>query len=153
MRAFTTVFFAFFFVLNAASAAQLAAQKSDHGGVTVTVTPRNVAAGAKAWEFGVSMNTHTQSLSDDLAKSAALVDEKGREYRLLGWEGAKPGGHHRSGVLKFAPIDPLPQSFESRIQQPGGKNCASIPMVSLIFRGVVVGSKWGVAACAALLAF
>ena len=121
MRALPTVMFAFFFALNAATAAELAAQKSDHGGVTVTVTPRNVAVGAKAWDFGVSMNTHSQELSDDLAMSAALVDDKGREYRPIRWEGAKPGGHHRSGVLKFAPIDPLPQSLELRLQRPGEK--------------------------------
>jgi hypothetical protein len=121
MRALATAIFAFFIAINAATAAQLAGQKSDHAGVTITVTPRNVVAGAKAWDFGVAMNTHSQELSDDLAKSAALVDEKGREYRPIGWEGAKPGGHHRSGVLKFAPIDPLPRSLELRIQRPGEK--------------------------------
>jgi hypothetical protein len=121
MRALITAIFAFSFVFDVALAAELGAQKSDHNGVTITITPRNVTAGTKAWNFGVSMDTHSQELSDDLTKSAALVDEKGREYRPIAWEGAKPGGHHRSGVLKFAPIDPPPQSLELRLQRRGEK--------------------------------
>lgn len=121
MRALTSAILAFFLVFNDAGAADLPAQKNDRDGVTITVTPRNVAAGTKAWDFAIRMDTHTKELSDDLAKSSVLVDERGREYSPIAWEGAKPGGHHRSGVLKFAPIDPLPQSLELRIQRPGKK--------------------------------
>ena len=101
------------------AAAQLAAQKSTAGGVTVTVTPAKLVAGAKTWDFSIVLDTHTQDLSDDLAGSAVLVDDRGNEFKALAWDGAAPGGHHRSGVLKFNAIEPRPQALELRISRPG----------------------------------
>lgn len=67
--------------------------------VTVKVTPRGVA-GAE-WEFAVVLDTHSAKLDDDLVRTTVLrVD--GREFRPVRWTGAKPGGHHREGVLAFA---------------------------------------------------
>lgn len=102
-----------------AAEAPLATQKSSERGVTVAVTPKNVASDAKEWEFGVVLDTHTQDLSDDLAKSAALIDAKGGRHAPLAWKGAPPGGHHRAGTLSFAPLSPAPQSIELGIQRPG----------------------------------
>lgn len=114
---------AFGFVLAllvaASAAAQLAPQKSSQGGVTVDVTPAELAAGAKVWSFKVVLDTHSQDLSDDLAKSAVLLDAQGREGKPIAWEGAAPGGHHREGVLKFAAFEPLPEAVELRIARPG----------------------------------
>jgi len=76
------------FVLNAA--AQFATQKDSANGVTVAVTPGNLAADAKVWDFKVVLDTHSQNLSDDLAKSAVLADGKGNEFKAIGWEGAAP---------------------------------------------------------------
>lgn len=101
------------------AAAQLATQKSSANGVTVAVTPGNLAAEAKTWDFAVVLDTHTQELSDDLAKSAVLVDDGGNEFKALAWEGAGPGGHHRKGVLKFNTIEPKPRALELRISRPG----------------------------------
>ena len=101
------------------AAAQLAAQKSTAGGVTVTVTPAKLVAGAKTWDFSIVLDTHTQDLSDDLAGSAVLVDDRGNEFKALAWDGAAPGGHHRSGVLRFNAIEPRPQALELRISRPG----------------------------------
>jgi hypothetical protein len=101
------------------AAAQLAAQKNTAGGVTVAVTPANLVAGAKTWDFSIVLDTHTQDLSDDLPRSAVLVDDRGNEFKALAWDGAAPGGHHRSGVLRFNAIEPRPQALELRISRPG----------------------------------
>ena len=100
------------------ASAQLPTQDDSANGVTVAVTP-NVAADAKVWEFKVVLNTHSQDLSDDLVQTAFLVDDKGNKFKPLGWEGSASGGHHRSGVLKFAPVVPQPQAVELRIDRPG----------------------------------
>jgi hypothetical protein len=104
-------------LLSAAVAAQLAPQKSTAGGVTVAVTPGSLAG--QVWSFDVVLDTHSQDLSDDVAKSALLRDGKGKEARPLAWEGAPPGGHHRKGVLKFAAIEPRPALIELHINRPG----------------------------------
>ncbi|MGE0873637.1 MAG: hypothetical protein AB7O31_03085 [Burkholderiales bacterium] len=101
------------------AAAQLAAQKNSAGGVTVAVTPAKLVAGAKTWDFSIVLDTHSQDLSDDLAGSAVLVDDRGNEFKALAWDGAAPGGHHRSGVLRFNAIEPRPQALELRISRPG----------------------------------
>lgn len=112
------VLFVAFFALNAGAAPQ-ATQKSSVAGVTVVVTPGNLAAKSKVWDFAVILDTHSQELSDDLVKEAVLADDKGNEYRAIEWEGAAPGGHHRKGVLKFNGIEPSPRAVELRIQRSG----------------------------------
>lgn len=104
------------------AAAQLATQKSTANGVTVAVTPGKLGADANVWEFAVVLDTHSEELSDDLAKSAVLLDHKGGQFKALGWDGASPGGHHRKGVLKFNPIAPRPHAVELRIHRPGEAN-------------------------------
>jgi hypothetical protein len=99
--------------------AQLATQKNTANGVTVAVTPASLSPGAKTWNFSIVLDTHSQDLSDDLAQSALLVDDRGNEFKALAWDGAAPGGHHRSGVLRFNAIEPRPQALELRISRPG----------------------------------
>lgn len=82
----------------------LAAQTSRAGGVTVKVTPKDLAADAQRWQFEVVFDTHSVDLSHDLIKSASLVDAAGRRHAPLAWDGDPPGGHHRKGVLSFAPL-------------------------------------------------
>ena len=107
-------------VLFAANAvAQPDTRQDNADGVMVAVTPGDLSAAAKTWVFAVTLSTHTQNLSDDLAKSALLVDDKGGAHKALDWEGAGPGGHHRKGVLKFNPITPRPRAVELRISRPG----------------------------------
>jgi hypothetical protein len=107
------------FLAAGAAQAQFATQKSSANGVTVAVTPMNLGADAKTWDFTVVLDTHTQDLADDLVKSAVLLDDKGNQFKALAWEGAGPGGHHRKGVLKFNPVAPPPQAIELRISRPG----------------------------------
>lgn len=102
-----------------AAAAELDAQKSTDLGVTVAVTPQNLADGAGSWDFKIVLDTHSSDLSDDLAKSAVLVDGNGKRYTPMAWDGAGPGGHHREGVLRFKPISPRPQSIELQIARNG----------------------------------
>jgi hypothetical protein len=102
-----------------AQAPALAAQKSVERGVTVSVRPIDLSAAARRWEFEVVLDTHSTDLSDDLAKSAVLIDDRGAEDRPTSWQGDPPGGHHRKGTLDFAPLVPRPGEVELRIQRPG----------------------------------
>jgi hypothetical protein len=99
--------------------AQPAAQKDSANGVTVAVTPGNLAADAKVWDFAIVFDTHSQDLSDDVIKAATLVDNQGNQFKPVAWQGAAPGGHHREGVLKFEAVTPRPQTVELRIARPG----------------------------------
>ena len=102
-----------------ASAAELAQQSSQAGGVTVRVKPADVSGKAATWSFQVVLDTHSGDLSDDLAAAAVIVDAGGKKYSAVGWEGDAPGGHHRKGVLRFKAPSPRPHSIELRIQRPG----------------------------------
>ena len=106
-------------LVSASAAAQLAPQTRSQGGVTVAVTPTDLGSSARVWAFKIVLDTHSQDLSDDLVKSAVLLDGQGRESKPVVWEGAAPGGHHREGVLKFPAFKPLPESVELRIARPG----------------------------------
>jgi hypothetical protein len=66
------------------------------------------------------MDTHTKPLDDDLTKTVALVDDDGRQYTPTSWEGDKPGGHHRKGVLRFPAPGATIKSFELQIEGLGG---------------------------------
>ena len=102
-----------------ASAGQLAPRQSVADGVTVVVTPMVVAPGERVWQFRVALNTHSRDLSEDLMQVAVLADGRGGQSRALAWDGDKPGGHHRSGILKFRAPSPMPDSVEVRIARPG----------------------------------
>ena len=97
----------------------LSAQTSSARGVTINVTPKNLASNAGSWEFAVVLDTHSQDLSDDLVKSSLLLDGAGGQHSPTAWDGAPPGGHHREGVLGFKPISPRPQSIELQITRAG----------------------------------
>ena len=100
-------------LVTAATAAEPATQKSSASNVTVTVTP-DVRA-TDTWSFKVVLDTHSQDLSDDLMKTAVLIDPAGKRYSPTAWEGAGPGGHHREGVLRFAAISPAPEFVQLQI--------------------------------------
>ena len=101
-----------------AVAADAAPRISTAQGVTVTVTPVELGA-AKTLSFKLVLDTHSQALTDDLTQTSTLVDSTGRRYPPLAWEGAPPGGHHREGVLRFAPVDPGTTGLELHLQRPG----------------------------------
>lgn len=92
----------------------------DQASVTVVVTPVDIALTAKEWKFDVGMNTHTVLLDQDMTKVGVLVDDKGKEYQPLRWDGAPAGGHHREGVLVFNAITPTPKTITLKILGIGG---------------------------------
>jgi len=100
------------------SARELGEQTSRDRGVTVRVKPIDLAPTARAWTFQVVLETHSQDLSDDLVRATTL-EAGGAKYAPTAWEGDPPGGHHRKGVLRFAPVTPAPDAVELRIQRPG----------------------------------
>lgn len=101
-----------------AKKAGLAPQISKAHGVTITVTPLSLSNEAKAWDFEITLESHTQALNDDLIGSSVLI-VNGKQAIPMSWEGTPPGGHHREGLLRYKPISPAPQSLELRIQRTG----------------------------------
>lgn len=106
-------------ITGATGAAGLATRTNSTAGVTVKVTPKDVAPGSATWAFDIVLDTHSQELSDDLVKASVLLDAQGVRYPPIAWEGARPGGHHRQGVLRFKGLGPAPGAFELQIRRPG----------------------------------
>ncbi|MBE0625764.1 MAG: hypothetical protein IH606_13230 [Burkholderiales bacterium] len=105
-----------------AFAADLAPQSSESDGVTIEVKPVEVSAKANTWSFQVSLSTHSQELSDDLLRTAFILDRAGnRKLVPTVWTGDAPGGHHRKGVLSFKALTPLPKAIELRVQRASEK--------------------------------
>jgi len=77
------------------------AQSNNERAVTVEVTPLNLSQGGSTLDFEVAFETHSVDLGFDPTAISVLRDDQGREYPAIAWEGAAPGGHHRSGVLRF----------------------------------------------------
>ena len=90
---------------------------TNEASVAVKVTPRTLEGAV--WEFEVAFDTHSQELNDDLLQSATLLAADGRPLAPLEWKGAPPGGHHRSGLLRFAAPKPAPAQVELRIERAG----------------------------------
>lgn len=105
-----------------AFAADLATQSSEIGGVTIAVKPMDVSAKTDTWTFHISLSTHSEDLSDDLVRTAFIVDRAGNKNVVpSGWKGDAPGSHHRKGVLSFKALAPLPKAIELRVQRAGEK--------------------------------
>lgn len=85
------------------------------GSVTVNVTPTLLSSKDLQWKFDVGFNTHSIELDQDITKISVLVDDQGKEYKPIRWEGAGPGGHHREGTLVFNQISPMPKSITLKI--------------------------------------
>ncbi|MFQ5611867.1 MAG: lipoprotein [Anaerolineae bacterium] len=95
-------------------------QSNGERAVSVDVTPLNLASGGDTLEFEVAFNTHSVDLSFDPAAISVLRDGQGREYPAIAWEGSGPGGHHRSGVLRFQVPDRASDFVEVVIHDVAG---------------------------------
>lgn len=104
------------FVQAGGASRTLPEQTKSEAQVAITVTPTF----AGTWRFGVALETHSVELSQELDKVSVLIDDRGREYAPLSWEGDPPGGHHRSGTLVFGDVDPSVQSLTLDIRDIGG---------------------------------
>ena len=90
----------------------------EQASVTVVVTPIDLSSQSTKWKFNVAMDTHSIELNEDMMESAVLMDEQGREYKPVNWDGPT-GGHHLEGVLTFKRVMPSPQSIELKITGVG----------------------------------
>lgn len=104
---------------TANTAVGLETQTSSVGGVSIKVTPKNMANDVKTWDFTIALDTHSRDLSDDLVKSSLLFDGAGGQHSPTAWDGFPPGGHHREGVLQFKPVSPVPAAIELQIKRSG----------------------------------
>ncbi|MFN7085228.1 MAG: hypothetical protein ACK4N4_01220 [Burkholderiales bacterium] len=100
-----------------AASPALAPQSTSEASVTVKITPRTLSGAT--WDFDVAFDTHSQALNDDLEKTAVLVADGGASQTPVKWQGDPPGGHHRSGTLRFKAVSPLPAVIELRITRQG----------------------------------
>lgn len=120
MLAFIGGFLIFYNPKSASDTQQKWESKTDdQANVTITATPFDLSLQSGEWKFDVVMDTHSVELAQDLAKSAILIDDRGKEYQPLSWEGSA-GGHHREGALIFSPVMPVPKSVELKIFGIGG---------------------------------
>ncbi len=95
------------------------AQVNREGQVTVKVTPLALSPTADAWSFSMQFDTHVTPLNQDLLKTAVLSGDKSEGEAPVSWEGDAAGGHHRTGVLVFKPITPVPASVTLTLKQVG----------------------------------
>jgi hypothetical protein len=84
--------------------------------VRVDVKPVQLAPGQPV-KFEVRMNTHSENLGENMVAASSLTDNTGRVYRAIAWQGSKPGGHHRKGVLEFPELDENTESITLIIRQ------------------------------------
>lgn len=75
--------------------AQLPRQTSQSGEVEVGVAPAGLSTTASTWDFKVSIDSRGAELTEDLTAAAVLVDDSGKEYKPVGYEGDPRGGTHR----------------------------------------------------------
>lgn len=95
-------------------------KSDDQQPIAIKVTPLEMGQGAQQWRFTVVFDTHSGELNQDLMSVVSLSDDKRGTYQPTAWEGPGPGGHHREGVLVFAPVNPLPKYVELKIKDVGG---------------------------------
>lgn len=100
------VFASYYIISNSETSGLINANKisfqtlnSNKNNVEFHVTPLSPSA------FQIEINTHSVELDFDLMQISALYDDAGNLYKPLKWEGSAPGGHHRSGILKFSSIN------------------------------------------------
>jgi len=88
----------------AVDAAAYEMRSNQENQVRVDVKPVQLAPGLPA-KFEVRMNTHSETLGEDMVAVSSLKDNAGRVYQATAWQGSEPGGHHRKGVLEFPKLE------------------------------------------------
>jgi len=97
------------------------AKKTDtQANIGVEITPVSLSATSTEWTFDIAMNTHSGSLDVDPTKIASLMNDAGNISQPIRWDGDPEGGHHRSGLLIFKPVMPLPKSITLKLSGIGG---------------------------------
>lgn len=93
---------------------------NNEGEVEVRVTPESLSEELGFWDFDVVLETHSVELSYNLDKISFLVDGAGKTFRAVSWEGDPPGGHHRTGMLRFERLSPRPKIVKLKMEGVGG---------------------------------
>ena len=70
-----------------------------------SIAPYLAFKGETAALFFYGLTRFSVDLDFDLVQISTLYDDIGNEYEPLNWDGSEPGGHHRSGILKFPTIN------------------------------------------------
>lgn len=83
----------------------LTAKTDNQANVSVEVTPTVLKIGERP-QFQVSFNTHSVNLDFAVDQIAKLTDQNNQTIGTASWQGAPPGGHHRSGQLVFDTVLP-----------------------------------------------
>lgn len=105
------VFLSYYFILKSWDIKQNNKQSfqtltSSQNNVEFQVTPLSPSG------FQIAMDTHSVDLDFELIEISILHDNLGDEYKPIKWEGSAPGGHHRSGILKFPAINKNTKSIK-----------------------------------------
>ena len=96
-------------------------QTSEVQGVTVAVTPGNLEADSRIWDFAIAFEAGGKRLEDEVLEDVVLIGD-GVRLKPLEWEGEPTGKvGHRAGVLKFAPIHPRPKELHLEMTRRGEK--------------------------------
>lgn len=94
-------------------------KKSTRHGITVTVIPVRMEAGAGPWEFLVSLESHARGHLDALPERATLAGAGGAsEQASIEWQEPTASGFFRLGTARFRPIAPLPKAIELSVEVP-----------------------------------
>ena len=88
-----------FYSTSSKTEVTLQTQTNNANNVEFQVTPLSTS------EFQIVIDTHSVTLDFDLTKISMLQDNLGNNYNPTAWDGSAPGGHHRSGILKFPAIN------------------------------------------------
>lgn len=81
---------------------RFAEQAQTVGDVEVKVRP--TALDTSGAQFTITLDTHSGELDTDF--TAATLDVGGTRWPTATWVGDPPGGHHRTGTLRFASAGP-----------------------------------------------
>ena len=94
------------------AASDFAVRAVNAGAVEVKITPTTLdSSGA---EFTIVLDTHSADLSVDLT-TAAQLNVGGTAWAVEGWDGDGPGGHHRTGQIRFTAKGPAQGTATLRI--------------------------------------
>ena len=103
-RVVAWVFLAISYAVPATVQAGALERKNDGGGITITAL---YVPASDALEFRLTLDTHGGDLMKyDMAALTLLRVNGQGEAVAVGWKDDAKGSHHRSGVIRFARLDP-----------------------------------------------
>lgn len=86
----------------------------ESNGLTIDATLQNFKYGQPV-TIALAFNTHQGNPDYDIIKISILVDENGKEYKPISWNGPPLNGHHVSGVLTFEAVQEGVQTLTLKI--------------------------------------